>query len=166
MTPLRQKMIRELQLHRKSSRTVQAYVSALAQLTQHYGRSPDAISIEKVRDFLDYLITDPRRSRQGDVGDHPLPHDLNGLILHRERSQRALLGLLFDATSATLLKFGRDELGGQVGFPLVLHTCTSGCCRSSSGCRWSTGRSASCRRNVRGGSAGTRRTRRWRRCGS
>ena len=57
MTPLRQKMIRELQLHRKAPRTVEAYVTAVAQLAQHHGRSPDAISIEEVRDFLHYLIT-------------------------------------------------------------------------------------------------------------
>jgi site-specific recombinase XerD len=57
MTPLRQKMIRELQLYRKSPRTIEAYVTAVAQLAQHYGRSPDAISIEEVRDFLHYLIT-------------------------------------------------------------------------------------------------------------
>jgi len=35
MTPLRQKMIHELQLHRKSPRTVEAYVTAVAQLAQH-----------------------------------------------------------------------------------------------------------------------------------
>jgi len=57
MTPLRQKMIRELELHRKSPRTVEAYVTAVAQLAQHFGRSPDAIAIEEVRDFLHYLIT-------------------------------------------------------------------------------------------------------------
>jgi len=57
MTPLRQKMIRELELHRKSSRTIEAYVTAVAQLAQHYRRSPEAISIEEVRDFLHYLIT-------------------------------------------------------------------------------------------------------------
>jgi len=51
-----------------------------------------------------------------------LPHAFNGLILYSERNQRALLGLLFDAAAATLLKFGRDDLGGQLGFTLVLHT--------------------------------------------
>ena len=51
-----------------------------------------------------------------------LPHDLNALILYSERNQRALLRLLFDATAATLLTFGRQELGGQIGFTLVLHT--------------------------------------------
>jgi hypothetical protein len=51
-----------------------------------------------------------------------LPHELNGLILYSQRNQRALLGLLFDATAQTLLEFGHAELGGKVGFTLVLHT--------------------------------------------
>ena len=33
-----------------------------------------------------------------------------------------LLKLLFDSAAATLLEFGRGELGGQVGLTLVLHT--------------------------------------------
>jgi hypothetical protein len=51
-----------------------------------------------------------------------LPHELNPLILYSERNQRALLGLLFAATASTLLTFGHQELGGQIGFTLVLHT--------------------------------------------
>ena len=58
MTPLRQKMIRELELHRKSPRTIEAYVTAVAQLARHYGRSPDAIAIEEIRDFLHHLISE------------------------------------------------------------------------------------------------------------
>ncbi len=51
-----------------------------------------------------------------------LPHELNPLILYSERNRRALLGLLFDATAQTLLEFGRSDLGGKIGFTLVLHT--------------------------------------------
>lgn len=51
-----------------------------------------------------------------------LPHELNGLILKSESNQRALLNLLFEATSATLQEFARGSLGGQPGFTLVLHT--------------------------------------------
>jgi hypothetical protein len=51
-----------------------------------------------------------------------LPHELNRLILHSQRNQRTLLGLLFHAVAQTLLEFGRRELGGKVGFTLVLHT--------------------------------------------
>jgi len=57
MTPLRQKMIRELELHRKSPHTIEAYVTAVAQLARHYGRSPEMISVEEIRDFLHHLIT-------------------------------------------------------------------------------------------------------------
>jgi hypothetical protein len=51
-----------------------------------------------------------------------LPHELNPLILHSEHNQRLLLRLLFHAAAETLLQFGRNNLGGQVGFTLVLHT--------------------------------------------
>jgi len=58
MTPMRKRMIRELELHRKSPGTIKAYVIAVAQLAAHYGRSPDRISLEEVRDFLHHLITE------------------------------------------------------------------------------------------------------------
>jgi hypothetical protein len=51
-----------------------------------------------------------------------LPHEFNPWILASEQNQRALLKLLFDSAAGTLLAFGRGELGGQVGFTLVLHT--------------------------------------------
>src|SRR6202163_4228292 len=56
MTPLRNKMIRELELHRKDPGTIKQYVSAVAELALYYGRSPDLISIEEVRDFIHHLI--------------------------------------------------------------------------------------------------------------
>ncbi len=44
MTPLRQKMIRELELRRKAPGTVSSYVKAVEELARHYRRSPDGIS--------------------------------------------------------------------------------------------------------------------------
>jgi integrase/recombinase XerD len=58
MTPMRKRMIHELQLHRKSPKTIEAYVTAVAQLARHYGRSPDRISLEQIREFLHYLIVE------------------------------------------------------------------------------------------------------------
>jgi site-specific recombinase XerD len=49
-------MIRELELQRKSPKTIEAYVSAVAQLAQHYDRGPDCISVEEIRSFLHHLI--------------------------------------------------------------------------------------------------------------
>jgi hypothetical protein len=51
-----------------------------------------------------------------------LPHELNPLILFSEQNQRLLLNLLFHAAAKTLLDFGSNNLGGKMGFTMVLHT--------------------------------------------
>ena len=48
-----------------------------------------------------------------------LPHDLNGLIRH---NQTRLYSLLFATATATLLKFGRNNLKANLGITTVLHT--------------------------------------------
>lgn len=57
MTPLRKKMIRELELQRKAPDTIKAYVAAVADLAGFYGRSPDRITVEEIRGFLHHVIT-------------------------------------------------------------------------------------------------------------
>ena len=57
MTPLRNKMIRELELRRKAPGTVTSYVQAVEELARYYERSLDKISREEVRSYLHYLIT-------------------------------------------------------------------------------------------------------------
>jgi len=56
MTPLRKQMIHELELQRKSPGTVKIYVAAVADLARHFGRSPDQIPIEQVRDYFHHVI--------------------------------------------------------------------------------------------------------------
>jgi site-specific recombinase XerD len=51
-------MIRELQLQRKSPKTIDAYVTAVAQLAASYHRSPEKISVEGIRSFVHHLIVD------------------------------------------------------------------------------------------------------------
>lgn len=48
-----------------------------------------------------------------------LPHTLNGLI---RQNRAALFKLLFDAASQTVLEFGHERLGAQLGLTAVLHT--------------------------------------------
>lgn len=62
MTPLRERMIRELHLYRRSPRTIESYVSAIAELAKYYGRSPDEISLEEVRGFFHHLIVERKLS--------------------------------------------------------------------------------------------------------
>lgn len=57
MSPLRTRMIRTLQLHRKSPETITAYVAAVADLARFHRGSPDTLSDEQVRDFFHHLIT-------------------------------------------------------------------------------------------------------------
>lgn len=58
MTPLRQRMIFELKVQRKSPHTVKAYVTAVSQLAAYYGRSPEQITEPEIREFFRHLIED------------------------------------------------------------------------------------------------------------
>ncbi len=55
MTPLRQRMIEDMQLRGLSERTQQAYTRAVKQLAEHYGKSPDGISEEELRQYFLHL---------------------------------------------------------------------------------------------------------------
>lgn len=48
-----------------------------------------------------------------------LPHELNTMILNHKT---AMFNILFKAVAKTLLLFGQNKLGGQIGFIAVLHT--------------------------------------------
>jgi hypothetical protein len=48
-----------------------------------------------------------------------LPHELNGAVLN---NKKVMLNCLFAAAAKTLLRFGRNELGGTMGFMAFLHT--------------------------------------------
>jgi integrase/recombinase XerD len=56
MSPLRQRMLEDMQLRRFSPHTVEAYLRAVTQLAQFYQRSPDRITKEEVRAFLLDLV--------------------------------------------------------------------------------------------------------------
>jgi site-specific recombinase XerD len=58
MTPLRQRLIREMQLQQFAPRTIDSYVDAVYWLTKHYGRSPDQLGIEEVRSYLHHLLVE------------------------------------------------------------------------------------------------------------
>jgi integrase/recombinase XerD len=55
MTPLRQRLIEDLQLRGLSERTQEMYVRAVRQLAAHYHKSPDRITEEELRQYFLYL---------------------------------------------------------------------------------------------------------------
>ena len=48
-----------------------------------------------------------------------IPHELNPIAL---RNKKTVYSILFKAASETLIEFGKNNLGGQVGFLAILHT--------------------------------------------
>jgi integrase/recombinase XerD len=65
MTPLRQRMLEDLQLRGLSAKTQDSYVRAVRQLTEHYRKSPDLITEEELRLYFLYLKNDKQVSRSG-----------------------------------------------------------------------------------------------------
>ena len=62
-TRLRQRMIEDMQLRGLAERTQQMYVAAVRQLAEHYGKSPDLITEEELRQYFLYLKNDKQYSR-------------------------------------------------------------------------------------------------------
>ena len=55
MTPLRQKMIEDMQLRGLAERTQQSYVAAVRKLAEYYGKSPAELNEAELREYLLYL---------------------------------------------------------------------------------------------------------------
>src|SRR5210317_361588 len=55
MTPLRQQMIREMDLKNLSHHTRRSYLNAVTKLAKHYRQSPETITEEMIEDYLLYL---------------------------------------------------------------------------------------------------------------
>jgi site-specific recombinase XerD len=55
MTPLRQRMIEDMQLRNLSEQTQKSYLASVERLAKHYDKSPEAISDEELRQYFLYL---------------------------------------------------------------------------------------------------------------
>jgi integrase/recombinase XerD len=55
MTPLRQRMLEDMQLRGLAERTQESYLAAVQQLALHYAKSPDLITDEELRQYFLYL---------------------------------------------------------------------------------------------------------------
>ncbi len=62
MTPLRQRMLEDMQLRGLSPKTQACYLFAVQQFAQHFGKSPALISEDELRRYFLYLSTEKRVS--------------------------------------------------------------------------------------------------------
>jgi integrase/recombinase XerD len=63
MTPLRQRMIEDMQLRGFSPRTQESYVTAVRQLAEHFHTSPDRLTEEDLRQYFLYLANEKKVAR-------------------------------------------------------------------------------------------------------
>jgi len=63
MSPLRKRMIEDMQLHSFAVRTQTTYVRSVLGLASHYGRSPDQISEEEIRGYFVHLTCKRKLAR-------------------------------------------------------------------------------------------------------
>ena len=62
VTPLRRRMIEDLEIRNRSPETIRAYVCAVSQFAAYFRRSPEVLGPEEIRDYQLHLIRDKRRS--------------------------------------------------------------------------------------------------------
>jgi integrase/recombinase XerD len=60
MTPLRQRMLEDMQLRGLAERTQEAYLSAVLQVALHYRKSPDLITEDELRLYFLFLCNEKR----------------------------------------------------------------------------------------------------------
>lgn len=60
MTPLRQRMLEELQRRNYSPATTRGYILAVKQFAEHFGKSPQEMGAEEVRRFQLYLLNEKK----------------------------------------------------------------------------------------------------------
>ena len=60
MTPLRQRMLEDLQIRQYSPTTIRIYLHAIAEFAQHFGKPPDQLGPDEIRRYQAHLIEERR----------------------------------------------------------------------------------------------------------
>ena len=56
-SPLRRRMIEDMTVRNLSPATQRSYVSAVSKFSRYFGRSPDKLGLDEVRDFQVHLVS-------------------------------------------------------------------------------------------------------------
>ena len=123
MTPLRQRLIEDLQLRGMSARTPERYVRAVRQLAEHYHPSPDCLTEEDLRQYFLSLNNVQHASRRATTialcgskvfSDYTLPSPWPTLTCVRPPHEHKLPTILSIEDVRTILqqvRFPRDRIG-------------------------------------------------------
>jgi integrase/recombinase XerD len=65
MTPLRQRMLEDMQLRNLSEHTQRIYLEHVARFAKHFGKSPALLGVEDIRTYQLYLVKEKRVSTSG-----------------------------------------------------------------------------------------------------
>src|SRR5262245_51503550 len=99
MTPLRQRMLEDLQLRNYSPHTMRCYLRCIADFAKHFGVSPAHLGPEQVRTYQLFLVQDNRASWTSEV------HTVCALrFFYRITLRRPAIG----RTEQTNVKFHRE----------------------------------------------------------
>lgn len=63
MSTLRNKMIQQMQLKGYSPNTIRSYIANLLGLAKYYNASPDLLTVDQIRNYFHYMITQRKHSR-------------------------------------------------------------------------------------------------------
>ncbi|MGH9891100.1 MAG: phage integrase N-terminal SAM-like domain-containing protein, partial [bacterium] len=72
MTPLRQRMLEDMQLRGLSARTQGGYVAAVRHLAEHFHTSPAQLTEEQLHQYFLYVANEKQVARTSASGDRPL----------------------------------------------------------------------------------------------
>ena len=62
MTPLRRRMIEDMELKNLATRTIDVYVTRVVAFAKHFGRSPEPLGRDEVRAYLLHLVQEKKVS--------------------------------------------------------------------------------------------------------
>jgi integrase/recombinase XerD len=68
MTPLRQRMLHELQRQNYSSSTIRGYLGAVRQFAEHFHCSPEDLGPEHLRHYQRYLLQEKKLAPGYEIG--------------------------------------------------------------------------------------------------
>ena len=90
MTPLRQRMLEDLQIRGRAVNTQRSYIEKIKHFAEHFGKSPERLGPEEIRAYQVYLVNFKRDSRSQLAQFAAAARFLYGVTLQRKWAESRL----------------------------------------------------------------------------